>query len=151
MTASQFLNWGIYQPVQADLIDFSGSNGHVDTNSGRNGIAHEWNESGNDVNGEVPISDSWNIQIEDFGLKTVYVDFACNERSSEWGIGTGSGTLTVTDSSGDVVSEGDCANNMMKLKPGDYGVAFSTLWTGVNSSYTLFAGVNVIAYQPLLI
>ena len=40
---------------------------------------------------------------------------------------------------------------MLKLQPGDYTVEFSTLWTGVNSSYTVFAGVNVIAYQPLLI
>ncbi|MEC9090787.1 MAG: heterodisulfide reductase-related iron-sulfur binding cluster, partial [Candidatus Thermoplasmatota archaeon] len=151
VTAGHFLNWGIYQPVQRDLIDFGGANGHTDTDSGRNGISQEWSESGNDESGEIAISGSWNIQIEDFGLNTVYVDISCNERSSEWGIGTGSGALTVTDSSGDIVSDGVCENSMMKLKPGDYAIGFSTLWTGVNSSYTVFAGVNVIAYQPLLI
>ena len=39
----------------------------------------------------------------------------------------------------------------MKLAPGDYTIEFSTLWTGVNSSYTVFASVNVAAYQPLLL
>jgi len=151
VTASQFINWGIYQPTQQNLIDFTGANHHTDNSLGRNGIAHEWNITGNDGDGEIPISDSWSMYIEDFGFETVYVDLACGERSSEWGIGEGSGTLTIADSSDSIISEGACQNSMLKLAPGDYNVSFTTLWTGVNSSYTVFAGVNVVAYQPLLI
>ena len=150
VSASHFLNWGIYQPTQENLIDFSGVNHHTDTSIGRNGVSEEWALSGNDVDGEVSISQSWSIEIEDFGLDKVYVDIACGERSSEWGIGSGAGTLTVSDSAGSVIDEGACQNSMLKLDPGDYSISFSTLWTGVNSSYTVFAGVNVIAYQPLL-
>ena len=150
VSASHFMNWGIFQPTQKNLIDFSGVNHHTDNELGRNGISQEWAESGNDENGEVAISGTWSMEVEDFGLGNVYVDFACSERSSEWGIGVGAGTLSVMDSSGSVVNEGTCQNSMLKLQPGDYTVGFSTLWTGVNSSYTVFAGVNVISYQPLM-
>ena len=151
VTAGHFLNWGIYQPVQRNLIDFSGVNHHADTSIGRNGISQEWAETGNDETGEIAIEGTWSMQVEDFGLKTVYVDLACGERSSEWGIGEGSGILTVLDSDGSIISEGSCENGMTKLAPGDYTIEFSTLWTGVNSSYTVFASVNVAAYQPLLL
>ena len=151
VTAGHFLNWGIYQPVQRNLIDFSGVNHHADTSIGRNGVSQEWAETGNDETGEIAIQGTWSMQVEDFGLKTVYVDLACGERSSEWGIGEGSGILTVLDSDGSTISEGSCENSMMKLAPGDYTIEFSTLWTGVNSSYTVFASVNVAAYQPLLL
>ena len=150
VAASYFMDWGIFQPTQIDLIDFSGVNHHTDTALGRNGISQEWAETGNDETGEVPISSTWDMEIEDFGQDSVYVDFACSERSSEWGIGAGEGVLSVTDSSGALISEGICQNSMLKLESGDYTVSFSTLWTGVNSSYTVFAGVNVVAYQPLL-
>jgi Fe-S oxidoreductase len=150
VAASYFMDWGLFQPTQMNLIDFSGVNHHMDTGIGRNGVSGEWSEPGNDDTGEVQISDSWDMEIEDFGQDSVYVDLACSERSSEWGIGAGVGVLTVTDSTGVIMSEGICQNSMLKLQPGDYNVSFSTLWTGVNSSYTVFAGVNVIAYQPLL-
>ena len=150
VTGSQFMDWGIFQPTQKNLIDFSGVNHHTDTAIGRNGISQEWTVPGNDLTGEISISDTWSMEIEDFGQDTVYVDLACGERSSEWGIGAGGGTLSVSDSSGAVISEGICQNSILKLEPGDYTVSFSTLWTGVNSSYTVFTGVNVIAYQPLL-
>ena len=150
VAASYFMDWGIFQPTQMDLIDFSGVNHHTDTALGRNGISQEWAETGNDETGEIPISETWDMEIEDFGQDSVYVDFACSERSSEWGIGAGEGVLSVTDSSGALISEGICQNSMLKLESGDYTVSFSTLWTGVNSSYTVFAGVNVVAYQPLL-
>ena len=150
VAASYFMDWGIFQPTQIDLIDFSGVNHHTDTALGRNGISQEWAETGNDETGEIPISSTWDMEIEDFGQDSVYVDFACSERSSEWGIGAGEGVLSVTDSSGALISEGICQNSMLKLESGDYTVSFSTLWTGVNSSYTVFAGVNVVAYQPLL-
>ena len=150
VAASYFMDWGIFQPTQMDLIDFSGVNHHTDTALGRNGISQEWAETGNDETGEIPISSTWDMEIEDFGQDSVYVDFACSERSSEWGIGAGEGVLSVTDSSGALISEGICQNSMLKLESGDYTVSFSTLWTGVNSSYTVFAGVNVVAYQPLL-
>ena len=150
VAASYFMDWWIFQPTQIDLIDFSGVNHHTDTALGRNGISQEWAETGNDETGEIPISSTWDMEIEDFGQDSVYVDFACSERSSEWGIGAGEGVLSVTDSSGALISEGICQNSMLKLESGDYTVSFSTLWTGVNSSYTVFAGVNVVAYQPLL-
>ncbi|MDE0708691.1 MAG: (Fe-S)-binding protein, partial [Candidatus Poseidoniales archaeon] len=151
VTASKFMNWGVYQPVQPNLIDFSGVNHHSDNSIGRNGVAQEWAVTGDNLTGEITIEGSWSMYIEDFGLDTVYVDLACGERSSEWGIGAGSGTLTVRDDSGSLVSEDICQNSMLKLVPGDYTIEFSTLWTGVNSSYTVFANVNVAAYQPLLI
>ena len=146
VTAGQFINWGIYQPTQPELIDFTGANHHTDNAIGRNGISQEWALLGNDETGEIPISGTWAMEIEDFGLESVYVDLACGERSSEWGIGEGVGTLTVSDSSGTVISEGDCQNSMLKLNPGEYTIGFTSLWTGVNSSYTVFAGVNVVAY-----
>ena len=152
VTAGHFLNWGIYQPTQEHLIDFSGVNRHTDSEIGRNGISEQWAETGNDESGEVPISGSWAITIEDFGIETVYVDLSCNERSSEWGIGTGVGTMTVSvHNSDEKLFEETCQNTMLKLEPGKYDITFSTMWTGVNSSYTVFAGMNVIAYQPLLI
>ena len=151
VSASHFLNWGIYQPVQRNILDFSGVNHHKDTSIGRNGISQEWAESGNDETGDISIEGNWNMTIEDFGLKTVYVDLVCGERSSEWGIGEGAGSLIVRDASDSKISEGACENSVLKLAPGEYKIEFSTLWTGVNSSYTVFAGVNVAAYQPLLL
>ena len=53
--------------------------------------------------------------------------------------------------SDETLFEDTCQNLMLKLEPGKYDISFSTMWTGVNSSYTVFAGMNVIAYQPLLI
>ena len=151
VSASHFLNWGIYQPVQRNILDFSGVNHHTDISSGRNGISQEWAETGNDETGDISIDGNWTMQVEDFGLKTVYVDLVCGERSSEWGIGQGEGSLIVRDSSGSTISEGICENSVLKLAPGEYTIEFSTLWTGVNSSYTVFASVNVAAYQPLLL
>ena len=151
VSASHFLNWGIYQPVQRNILDFSGVNHHKDTSIGRNGISQEWAETGNDETGDISIDGNWTMQVEDFGLKTVYVDLVCGERSSEWGIGQGTGSLIVRDSSGSTISEGICENSVLKLVPGEYTIEFSTLWTGVNSSYTVFASVNVAAYQPLLL
>ena len=151
VSASHFLNWGIYQPVQKNILDFSGVNHHTDTSVGRNGISQEWAETGNDDTGSIAIDGNWTMQVEDFGLKSVYVDLVCGERSSEWGIGEGAGNLIVRDASGSTISEGGCENSVMKLAPGEYTIEFSTLWTGVNSSYTVFASVNVAAYQPLLL
>ena len=37
VSASHFMNWGIFQPTQMNLIDFSGVNHHTDTELGRNG------------------------------------------------------------------------------------------------------------------
>ena len=150
VAASHFMDWGIFQPTQKNLIDFSGVNHHTDTALGRNGISQEWVESGNDETGEIAISETWEMEIEDFGQNSVYVDLSCSERSNEWGIGAGGGVLSITDSSGVLISEESCQNSMLKLESGDYTVSFSTLWTGVNSSYTVFVGVNVLAYQPLL-
>ena len=48
VTGSQFMDWGIFQPTQKNLIDFSGVNHHLDTTLGRNGITQEWTEPGND-------------------------------------------------------------------------------------------------------
>ena len=42
-------------------------NGHTDNEIGRNGVSGDWNESGNDATGEVPISAEWVLNIEDFG------------------------------------------------------------------------------------
>ena len=133
VSASHFLNWGIYQPVQRNILDFSGVNHHKDTSIGRNGISQEWAESGNDETGDISIEGNWNMTIEDFGLKTVYVDLVCGERSSEWGIGEGAGSLIVRDASDSKISEGACENSVLKLAPGEYKIEFSTLWTGVNS------------------
>ena len=76
VAASYFMDWGIFQPTQMDLIDFSGVNHHTDTALGRNGISQEWAETGNDETGEIPISSTWDMEIEDFGQDSVYVDFA---------------------------------------------------------------------------
>ncbi|MEC7704120.1 MAG: (Fe-S)-binding protein [Candidatus Thermoplasmatota archaeon] len=152
VTASQFMNWGIYQPVQERLIDFAGANNHFDNQTRRNGITWDWNPMGNDVDETVSIAGNWDISIENFGIGDVYVDISCSQRSSEWGIGTlVDSVFTVTNSNNDVVFDTPCESGVLKLAPGDYNVDFSTTWTGINSSYSIFAGVNVIGHQPLLI
>ncbi len=151
--SEKFLNWGIYQPTQFHLIDFSGVNNHMETSDGsepsRNGLAQEWamNGTGDD---SVEISQTWDIIVEDFGIGELFVDYACSHRTSARGVGIGDGNVTISQN-GVTILEPTCGNGMLKMDPGSYTVDFTTSYTEVNNTTTVFAGIQVIAYQPLLI
>ncbi|MEE3083003.1 MAG: heterodisulfide reductase-related iron-sulfur binding cluster [Candidatus Thermoplasmatota archaeon] len=151
--SEKFLNWGIYQPTQFHLIDFSGVNNHMETSDGsepsRNGVAQEWamNGTGDD---SVEISQSWDIVVEDFGIGELFVDYACSHRTSSRGVGIGDGNVTISQD-GVIILEPTCGNGMLKMDPGSYTVDFTTSYSEVNNTTTVFAGIQVIAYQPLLI
>jgi len=148
--AGAFLNWGLYQPTQIDLIDFSGKNHHTDTSTGRNGVSQEYAFQG-DAASTVSISQSWTMIVEDFDIGPVTTDFACSHRTSERGIGVGEAALTITSADGTTMLSPVCENGALKLDPGQYTIDFTAEYTEVDASNTVFAGIEVVAYQPLLI
>ena len=150
VTAAQFKNWGIYQPVEFHLIDFSGVNNHMDSDTGRNGVFHEYAVAG-DAADTVGFADSWTLTVEDFGIGAVTTDFACTHRTSERGVGEGGASLAITAADGGEVLAAGCDSGVLKLDPGTYTIDFSTDYSGVNSSVTVFSSASVIAYQPLLL
>ena len=150
VSAQHFLHWGLFQPTQFNLIDFSGVNNHAQPENELNAVFEEWAENGS-TEDLVDISDSWTMEIEDFGLGEVFVDYSCSHRSSQRGVGEGDATVTISDSDGQVVLEPICGNGMLKLNPGSYEVDFTSSYTGINESTTVFAGLQILAYQPLLI
>jgi len=150
VTAGEFLNWDVYQPTQFNLIDFSGVNNHGDANIGRNAVAQEWAINGSAEN-TVDITMTAPLHIEDFGIGDIFVDYSCTSRTSDPDFGVGTAMVTIADDAGNVMLEPACGNGMLKLSPGDYVVDYTTSYTEVNENLTVFAGVQVLAYQPLLI
>jgi len=149
--ASKWVNWGLYQPTQFHLIDFSGVNNHVDADQGRNGVTGEWEVLGSDAGEDVTIGGSWDLSVEDFGVDTLWLDYSVGHRTSVRNVGTAVTAFTISDASGALVDIDGAASGAIKLSPGDYTVDYTVTYSGVNETVTIFGGLEVVAYQPLLI
>ena len=100
LPAKHFVNWGIYQPTRSQIVDFSGVNGHADTQTSRNIGANEIIYQGADDGSPISISESIQFEVEDLGISKVQTDIGCNFRTTVRNAGDHSQSLTLTDDSG---------------------------------------------------
>jgi Fe-S oxidoreductase len=151
LPTENWLNWGIYQPTQFHIIDFLNANNHQQSSSGLNAVNGDWQVSGNSDSSAVIIDEEWTMNIEDFGLETVYVDWICSHRTSERGVGVGDATFVISQDNQVIFETSECASGTLKLPSGEYQVAYSVTYTEIDDSVDVFASSRVAAYQPLLI
>ena len=78
LPAVHWVNWGIYQPTRADIIDFSGANGHADTQTGRNIGADEIIYDGLEDGSPILSEHASSFLVEDLGMDKVPTDVGCN-------------------------------------------------------------------------
>ena len=155
MPASNWVNWGIYQPTRSAIIDFSGANEHADIQTSRNIGANEITYDGNADGSSIEISESIQFSVEDLGLSSVPTDIGCNFRTTVRGTGTHAQSLTLTDDAGETVwsnSGTTCDSGVIYLDAGaSYTVTFTTSSEGVNETVTMISDFSAVAYQPLLL
>ena len=155
LPASNWVNWGIYQPTRSAIIDFSGANEHADIQTSRNIGANEITYDGNADGSSIEISESIQFSVEDLGLSSVPTDIGCNFRTTVRGTGTHAQSLTLTDDAGETVwsnSGTTCDSGVIHLDAGaSYTVTFTTSSEGVNETVTMISDFSAVAYQPLLL
>ena len=163
LPAKNWLNWGIYQPVQENIIDFSDANNHKQTHTsagavtgGVNGFTESYNYSG-----DSSLSNSYSLTVEDMGVDELTMDLSCTFRTSERKAGDHSISVDVTDASGISIAElgGDlekgatCTTKSFDVAPGWYTVTMtidSTFDSG-NATVVVDATSDVSVFQPLLL
>ena len=155
ITASNWVNWGIYQPTKYKIIDFAGVNGHADTETGRNAATSEFTYNGDSNGLERTISESKTFTIEDLGVNKIATDVGCNFRTSTYGVGTHSQSMSLENSLGENIwnMESDsCTSETIYLDAGEsYVLHYSTTSSGINESISMITDYNAIAYQPLIL
>ena len=155
ITASNWINWGIYQPTKYNIIDFAGVNGHADPETGRNAALSQFTYPGN-LNGiEKTITESRTFTVENLGVNRIATDVGCNFRTSTYGLGVHSQTMTLQNSLGENVwsMEGNtCTTETIYLDSGaTYILYYSTTSSGINESITMITDFSATSYQPLLL
>ena len=155
LPAVHWVNWGIFQPTRADIIDFSGVNGHADGQTSRNIGANEITYQGNVDGSSIEIMESISFEVENLGLAEVPTDIGCNFRTTVRGAGTHSQSLVLTDELDNILwkNQGSsCDSSTIYLDSGKtYTVSFSTTSEGVNDTVTMISDFSAISYQPLLL
>ena len=161
--ASAWMEWQIFQPGRAYLIDFADSNGHQDAENKQNAASGLSTYSGDETvwaSGSFVITDDF--WPADSTFKTVPVDATCSHRASEVML-EGSGTssmitsgLTVSNSAGkEVISFSDCAGaSGIELTAGVYTYEYRVQSAGAlstNQSVDVEAAFSIKAFQPLLL
>ena len=153
--AMHWVNWGVYQPTRSKILDFSGANGHADTQTSRNIGANEIIYQGPQDGSPVEISESIQFEVENLGVSSVPTDIGCNFRTTVRAAGIHSQSLVLKDDAGETLwmNEGtSCDSGTIYLESGvSYTVTFTTLSEGVNESVTMISDFTAVAYQPLLL
>jgi Fe-S oxidoreductase len=162
LPAIHWLNWGIYQPVQWDLIDYNNENNHQQLQTTDGEVVGGVNivDDSFNFNGSNQVLKSYALSVEDLGLEEVTLDISCSFRTSTRKAGTHSIAANVVDSTNTVVASigGDaedgltCTPTTFKVAPGEYTVNYqldSTFATEENASVTVDSRVFVQAFQPL--
>ena len=163
LPAKYWKNWGIYQPVQSQIMDFSDANNHVqehmengDVTGGVNGFTEVMSYSGDSS------SDStYALTVEDIGKDNLIMDLSCTFRTSVRKAGDHSINLEVIDSSGDILASlsGDleegatCTTKTFEIEPGEYSVKMSldSSFDSGNSTVDVNATSSISVFQPLLL
>jgi len=153
--AVHWLDWGIYQPTKTTIIDFSDINGHAVAQTSRNYGGGEFNYTGLDDDSPIEITESRTFSVENLGVGSVPADVGCNFRTTVRGAGTHAQSISLTDSSGQLLweNEGDtCDSTTMYLTSGQtYTITFVTSSLGVDETVTMITDFSAVAYQPLLL
>ncbi|MBT99737.1 MAG: hypothetical protein CME14_00200 [Gemmatimonadetes bacterium] len=153
--AVHWLDWGIYQPTKTTIIDFSDINGHAVAQTSRNYGGGEFNYTGLDDGSPIEITESRTFSVENLGVGSVPADVGCNFRTTVRGAGTHAQSISLTDSSGQLLweNEGDtCDSTTMYLTSGQtYTITFVTSSLGVDETATMITDFSAVAYQPLLL
>jgi Fe-S oxidoreductase len=153
--AVHWLDWGVYQPTKATIIDFSDVNGHSVAQTSRNYGGGKFNYTGLDDGGPIEITESRTFSVENLGVGSVPVDVGCNFRTTARGAGTHAQSVSLTDSSGQLLweNEGDtCDSTTMYLTSGQaYTIVFVASSLGVDETVTMITDFSAVAYQPLLL
>ena len=149
LPAVHWVNWGIYQPTRADIIDFSGANGHADTQTGRNIGADEIIYDGLEDGSPIVSEHASSFLVEDLGMEKVPTDVGCNFRTTVRGAGTHMQSLALTDSAGDFVWSNDgvtCDSTTLYLDAGStYTITFGLSTRGVNDSVTMISDYSAVS------
>ena len=66
--AKHWVNWGIFQPTRSKIIDFSGANGHADSQTSRNIGANEIIYEGAQDGSVIEITESIQFEVENLSL-----------------------------------------------------------------------------------
>jgi Fe-S oxidoreductase len=162
IAAANWADWGIYQPTKKVIIDFSGDNGHADTDIGRNAGGSITTYPGNADGSSIAISDSSTFEVENLGVFNVPTDVGCTFRTiytntgdSARNAGVHSQSIKLLDSSGSILWEnegGVCESATIYLSTGaSYTVVFSFNSEGVNESISMATDFSAVAHQPLLL
>lgn len=163
LPAVHWKNWGIYQPVQSQLIDFSDANNHHqdvttdgDLSGGVNGFTEVFSFAG-----DSSLSDSYTLNVEDLSVDELTLDLGCTFRTSVRNAGDHTISVAVTDSAGATIAsyagnleEGiTCTTKTFTITPGTYHVtmAFDSNFDSGNSTVTVDATSSVSVFQPLLL
>ena len=143
---SRPLDWGIYQPTKQVIFDYSGVNEHSVPETGRNAVFGDMTLAGDE---EVTFTDSQVFNVEDFGVASVPADIGCNFRTTVRGAGVHSQTLTLADSSSNILwstEDGKCSSDSMYL---DSGESYTLQFTSTSNNLGLlgfFAVIIVIIF-----
>ena len=155
LPAKHFVNWGIFQPTRSQIVDFSGVNGHADTQTSRNIGANEIIYQGEEDGSPISISESIQFEVEDLGISEVQTDIGCNFRTTVRNAGDHTQSLTLTDDSGREIwsnSGPTCESDTIYLESGrSYTISFTTISEQVNDTVTMISDFSAVSYQPLLL
>lgn len=161
--AAAWMQWEDFQPTREYIIDFTDANGHQDSASSINAVTYADNYTGTSgirETGSFTITnDHWTKD-----MKTVPLDANCEYRVDSSarkinGVLTTSyitSSLIIAESSGAIVIEhNQCEGaQAVELAAGTYNYDFRVDSTGplaLNDSIVVEAGMDIKAFQPLLI
>ena len=161
--AAAWMQWEDFQPTREYIIDFTDANGHQDSASSINAVTYANNYTGTtgirETGSFTITNDHWTKD-----MKTVPLDANCEYRVDSSarkinGVLTTSyitSSLIIAESSGAIVVEhNQCEGaQAVELGAGTYNYDFRVDSTGplaLNDSIVVEAGMDIKAFQPLLI
>ena len=163
LPANYWVNWGIYQPVQYTLIDFSDANNHVQTHTSNGDITGGVNGFTEVLSfaGDSTTDNSYTLTVEDIGVDDLTMDLGCTFRTSLRKAGDHNMDINVFDSSGSNIASlsGDleegatCTSKSFDITPGEYSVTMvmNSAFDSGNSTVQVDATAAVTVFQPLLL
>ncbi|MDP7659510.1 MAG: 4Fe-4S dicluster domain-containing protein, partial [Candidatus Thalassarchaeaceae archaeon] len=163
LPAKYWVNWGIYQPVQSTLIDFSDANNHAQTHSSNGEITGGVNGFTEVLSfaGDATTENSYSLSVEDLGYDDLTMDLGCTFKTSLRKAGDHNINMNVIDSSGASIASlsGDleegvtCAAKSFEITPGEYTVSMTmdSVFDSGNSTVLVDATTSVSVFQPLLL
>ena len=154
--ARDWLDWTLYQPTQATIIDFADVNNHQDSTAGVNAASGEDERSG-----VFSFTQTQEFTIEDTWLDNVITDISCEYRNTDPNQRKVDGVLVtdmvtadlkISDSSGNIAARvKGCESLTTELATGTYTAEFSLSNSQLPSNVSITSGWHISSFQPLLI